>query len=639
MNDTLDGLIVELRADIQGLQSSLNTAASSVQRFSKQAESDVGGLQKAFDRLRTAVVSVTVAWAAFRVGREIVEAGMQMQALQNRMVAATGNATVAGDAMAYVRAESERLGLDLQTAAGSFASFSASSLRSGMTLQQTKDVFSSVAEAATALHLSAANTQSAFLALEQMASKGTVQMQELKLQLSQAIPGAFEIMAKAMGVSVQQLNKMMERGELLANEALPKLGAELHRQFGERAVVSADSAQAAFNRLGNALFEIGAKMADAGILDPVVESVQRMTKTLNDPSTIDGLTKFAAALGAIMEMALKVASAIGTALYKIGEFETKALALVGIGPGVHAEPVSIPVHPTVAADPNYSLGKASAPMESDAQKRAREKAASMAARVQTMMAGLITGSDPNNMEQEKAIASLNKQFLEEQKLLQEALEKKGLTEQQYREDSLKLELDYQARLAEIRKKYRDDNLSIEQQAAEAFLDIKIRSQEEIGNLTVREQAKNFSDTISQAAQHNRAFFALEKAAAIARALLAARESVVSAYNFGSRLGGPPLGAVFAGVAAAAQAANIAAIASTSYGGGSASVSNSGGSDTSSGSAESSPSSSSASAPVRQVKITLSGANWTIMSKNDIRDLIERIGDTLSDGSSFKASFA
>jgi tape measure domain-containing protein len=32
-----------------------------------------------------------------------------------------------------------------------------------------------------------------------MASKGTVQMQELKLQLAQAIPGAFEIMAQGHG--------------------------------------------------------------------------------------------------------------------------------------------------------------------------------------------------------------------------------------------------------------------------------------------------------------------------------------------------------------------------------------------------------------------------------------------------------
>ena len=85
-----------------------------------------------------------------------------------------------------------------------------------------------------------------------------------------------------------------------------------------------------------------------------------------------------------------------------------------------------------------------------------------------------------------------------------------------------------------------------------------------------------SQGLSILAQSNKAAFNAVKAYNIAEALIEAKKSVVSAYNFGSKLGGPAVGAAFAGVAAVAQAANIKAIASQSFGGG-GSVQSAGGS--------------------------------------------------------------
>lgn len=73
--------------------------------------------------------------------------------------------------------------------------------------------------------------------------------------------------------------------------------------------------------------------------------------------------------------------------------------------------------------------------------------------------------------------------------------------------------------------------------------------------------------IGSAASGSKTLFQIQKAAALAQAALAARESVVDAYKFGTKIGGPFLGSTFAGIAAAAQAANIAQIASSSFGGG------------------------------------------------------------------------
>lgn len=631
MSQTLDALIVELRADVRGLQTSLNAAAGDVQRFSNKASTSVDGFQAAVLRARTAVLTLGAAWAGFRVGKGIVEAGMQLQAMQNRMVAATGSAAVAADGLAFVRAEAERLGLDIRGAADGFAGFAASSLRAGLTLQQTKDIFTGVSEAATSMRLPAEQVSLVFKALEQIAGKGTVSMEELRGQLGDALPGAFEIAAKAMGKTTAEFAKMVANGEVMASDFLPKFGLAVRKELGGSVDEASKGAQAAFNRLGNAFFQLQTKMADAGLLDVVTESIRTMTAALNNPATVKGLVALANALAVIAQIALQVASAIGTALYKIGEFETKALALVGLGAGAKGKPMTrIAVAPrpdTSGVSGAYTLGKAIMPAASaDAKgEKARQQAAKQAEQLKTMLSGQVDSMRYGFASPEQqATMDVEKQ----QETLREALNAKAITEQEFRELSLQAEIDYQQQLAEIRQKAWEED----QSALEGFLGIRLQSEQQLRAQSIAQQAKGFRDTIALAAQHNKTFFALEKAAALARALISARESVVSAYAFGSRIGGPVLGAAFAGVAASAQAANISAIASTSFNGGGGDVSASGGSGGSGGTFDGVSGTNASGVPVRPLYVNLIGTEMASWSKNQIRDFIDLINDAGRDGS-------
>src|SRR5690606_29184396 len=94
-----------------------------------------------------------------------------------------------------------------------------------------RDIFEGVTVGVTALHLSAAESQQVFTALNQMVSKGTVQSQELKLQLGNALPGAFQIAAKAMGMTEQQFSKQLETGNVLAEEFLPRFAEQMKKTY------------------------------------------------------------------------------------------------------------------------------------------------------------------------------------------------------------------------------------------------------------------------------------------------------------------------------------------------------------------------------------------------------------------------
>ncbi|MEZ5781154.1 MAG: tape measure protein [Rhizobiaceae bacterium] len=666
MPTKIDEAFVELRARDAGLEASLKRVATRLDDLDRKGGQNLANLDAALQRVRRSVLTMATAWGAWRVGRGIVEAGMQVEAMRNRMVAATGDSRIAGEALQFVREEANRLGLDIRDAANGFSGFAAAALRSGLTLQQTQEIFSGVSEAAVSMRLPAEQVALVFKALEQMAGKGTVSMEELRGQLGDALPGAFEIAARAMGKTTAEFSKMVANGEVMASEFLPRFGEAVRRELGGSVDEASRGAQAAFNRMGNAFFELRSKMAESGFLDAITDSVNQLTEAMNDPDTVNGLKGFAAMLGDIVTAATKAASAIGGFF---AEAERRKAALnaasegkslfTGVGRGVSLrmfDPMAVMEDaehtrdlrervladfeakqkaiaaargPQVSPNAGYTLGSVSKPVAGSSESKAAEKAARMREQLSGQVDSLrYQFADP----EQQAAMDVEKQ----QELLREALEAKAITEQEFRELGLQAEMEYHDALKEIRDKAREEELT----ALEGFLETRIRSQAELNSASLAEQGASFGRSIDQAAKHNQVFFALEKARAMAAALISARESVVHAYNFGSRIGGPPLGAVFAGVAAAAQAANIAAIASTSYRSGGSGVSSAGGGGGGVSDMQGEGGGGySANAPGKSVYITLNGNDAALFTKNQIRQLLDGINDAIGDGSQLKIAVA
>lgn len=489
MATTLDALTVELSADVKGLQSGLSSAAGSVQKFTGGAQRELSSLQASLMSLRTAVFAVGGAWAAWSAGRQIVDAGVQMQALENRMRAAVGSAEIAASAMQYLREESERLGLRFSTTAEGFANFSASALRAGLTLEQTKNIFTGVSEAAAALQLSPERVGFVFMALSQMASKGKVSLEELSQQLGESLPGALSLFASAMGKTQPEFMKMVENGEVTVAD-LSKLGDRLHTEFGDKAEDAAQGAQAAFNRLENALFDLKAKLSNAGILDAVTKGVIDLTQAINDPQVQAGLINLAQLIAQVASAAVQAASSIGNLASKANSFVegggNKIFSAIGGQEGVSAlqrarsrksnestfqdrmvqkyidDFQAANPSPAKSEDGSYTLGKLAPPDNSKALKGAEsarkkaERAAEVARRKaqreaeqqarereslsgQVRDMGVSMGTDP-----EKYRADLEDQH----KILEEALAKKAITQKKFNDMTAQTEQAYRDRLKE-----------------------------------------------------------------------------------------------------------------------------------------------------------------------------------------------
>lgn len=223
------------------------------------ATTQVRGLGDAFSKMQGAFAAVGLS----AIVSQLHQAGMAAEKLRNSFDIATGGATSGANAMAFVRGESNRLGLDLQNTAQAFLKLTASAKGTSLEGAKTQAIFSAVAGAGRALSLSSDEMNGALRAVSQMISKGTVQSEELRGQLGERLPGAFQIAARAMGVSTSELGKMLEQGKVVSDDFLPKFAAELQKTFpaGDKAV---SGLTAETERLKTAWFDLKTTVMESG---------------------------------------------------------------------------------------------------------------------------------------------------------------------------------------------------------------------------------------------------------------------------------------------------------------------------------------------------------------------------------------
>ena len=154
----------------------------------------------------------------------VIDAGLAMEQIGQQYGAVFGDRAAAQ--LAFVREESDRLGLNFRDMAASYGAFSAAARGTGVE-DEARRIFVAVTETARVLGMSEDQTRGVFRALEQMASKGNVQAEELRGQLGERLWGAFNLAAEAMGITTGELNEMLESGDVLAGDLLPKLATKL----------------------------------------------------------------------------------------------------------------------------------------------------------------------------------------------------------------------------------------------------------------------------------------------------------------------------------------------------------------------------------------------------------------------------
>jgi len=268
--DKTGAALAGVEAGLGGIGKEAGTATTKVDQLDTEVDS-LGNKSAGID----SVANAFKALAAAVVVKEFIEANVEMEKFERAMTLIKGSAAGAAVEFDYVRNLAQRLGLELFTTADAYVSLTAATKGTSLQGQATRDIFEAVSIAMSSLGKSSADTQGALLAISQIVSKGNVSMEELRGQLGERLPGAFQIAANAMGMSTQELDKFVSSGNLTAEVFLPKFAAEMKKTFGD--VRDIEGYAASMNRLKNSIDEAYITIGKAGAFDFLTKGVEVAT--------------------------------------------------------------------------------------------------------------------------------------------------------------------------------------------------------------------------------------------------------------------------------------------------------------------------------------------------------------------------
>jgi tape measure domain-containing protein len=234
----------------------LNTTLVTTGREGRKSTEQVAGGMKNIggiaDGLGPMIKRAFAGAALIEFTKKIFTTTAAFEGLRTTIDYATEGQQENGKAFQYLTNLANTYGKDLQSLAGTYSSFTASSNLAGIKLEESNKIFEAAVKASTALGKSNEDTQGILLAFSQIVSKGTVQAEELRGQIGERIPGAFNLAAKAMGVTTKELNKMLEQGQVISADFLPKFAVELENAFGAAAEKKVNSLSSSLGRFKTA---------------------------------------------------------------------------------------------------------------------------------------------------------------------------------------------------------------------------------------------------------------------------------------------------------------------------------------------------------------------------------------------------
>lgn len=223
-NEAFNRELAKLNQNLRETLSKFNKTTSK-NNHSENASNSLDVLATSAIKAGTAIYSFQTALEAYK---KVMEVGLKKEASQRAAQFVLGDEG-AKRATEFVKNLANNTGVDQIETLSSFAKFSAGA--GDMDAGQKESLFSNVIGTSRLMGLSTDEINGILKAFEQMASKGKIQAEELRGQLGDRMAGAFQLFARSLGMTTEELDKAMKDGKVLSKDVLPKVSAEMGRMI------------------------------------------------------------------------------------------------------------------------------------------------------------------------------------------------------------------------------------------------------------------------------------------------------------------------------------------------------------------------------------------------------------------------
>jgi tape measure domain-containing protein len=258
----LDKLHGKLQQAYAGM-SQFAGASTDTALVSARASVDIESLSTSMGKIAgRANALLEVAGSAAKVGEALYTASAQTENLRTRLDLATGGK--GAQDLAYVTALADRLGLQLNATGQAYADFATKARGTALEGAQVQTIFTGIASANAAMGLSVEQGNASLAAVLDLMGKGTIGASDFSEKLGH-IPDAALVGAQALGVTQERFSQMLQTGEVVTQDFLPRFSQALQSSLGEGTDKAADRLDAGTQRMANAWGKLKSAVGDSGI--------------------------------------------------------------------------------------------------------------------------------------------------------------------------------------------------------------------------------------------------------------------------------------------------------------------------------------------------------------------------------------
>lgn len=253
------------------LAAATSAAASKVQGLEKELRA-VNGELTALDKAKNVFGSIGAqvgigvtgvqlfSQAVVKATSEFFGANKSLESLNLGLTSVYGSSKVAADQITFLKDAANKAGVSVGDISASFVKYAASAQAANIPIETTNGLFAALTKSAATLGLSGEKVADMLNALGQIASKGVVQMEELRGQLGDALPGALPKVAKGLGITTAEMEHLSKTGQLMAQDVFPALRRVLEETQGDVSTMTA-----IWSRFKNTFTEISQEIGDSGV--------------------------------------------------------------------------------------------------------------------------------------------------------------------------------------------------------------------------------------------------------------------------------------------------------------------------------------------------------------------------------------
>jgi lambda family phage tail tape measure protein len=199
------------------------------------------------------------------------EYAAELKKLQIALLGVTTSQEEYGRALSFIQETTKTFAIPQEIVTRQFTKLQASVQGAGGNLEDTRTAFNGIVAAVRATGGSLADVDAALTATAQVFSKGKVSAEELRQQIGERLPGAFTLFAESIGLTPQELDKALEKGQVSLQD-FQVFAKALFERYGKTAEIIAKAPESAGDRLQVALEKMNESVGK--ILQPIGAAFQ-----------------------------------------------------------------------------------------------------------------------------------------------------------------------------------------------------------------------------------------------------------------------------------------------------------------------------------------------------------------------------